>query len=97
MLMSDDEAIAEREFAPKHNKSEHAQPEWTGAFGIYKTSRRAVMINLGSIVWVFIVNLAAGILLRYVPRIGGFISILFGVFTSLCLVYLYLAGVNKRK
>ncbi len=67
---------------------------WQGAFAAYKPSREAVMLNIVPIVELWLINIVASVVLRYIPTIGQLISALISVFIGLCIYQLYLSGVK---
>lgn len=70
--------------------------KWPGAFGVYKDSKAAIMLNLVPIVELLLINIVANIVLRFIPFIGWIASLLISVFVATCVYQLYLAGVNGK-
>jgi uncharacterized membrane protein len=89
------------EQTPTHDLEVTTQNTWPGAFGIYKTSRKAVMVNLIPIIELVLINVVVGSVLRFLPTngfkvFGNIVSIFLGIFINICLIKLYLAGLNGR-
>ncbi len=70
---------------------------WPGAFGIYKNSKAAVMVNLVPIIELWALNIVVNIVLNYVPLIGRLVSSLFSIFIATCIYHMYLAGIHNNK
>lgn len=91
----------EDEQTPNQNLYTNSQNEWPGAFGIYKFSRKAVLVNLILIIEFVLINVVVGSVFRYLPVLGfkvfgNIVSIFLGIFINICLIKLYLAGLNSK-
>ncbi len=94
--------MAEQATQPNTNAAEAALPpvpsEWPGAFGLYKYSKAVVKVNLWTIVIIWVVTVAVGLILEWkVGIIGQIVSSLISVLGTAAYILAYLAGVRREK
>src|SRR6267142_3271670 len=71
---------------------------WPGAFGVYKYSKQAVMLNLGALVIIWVINFVlSGIVEAIFKSAGGFISLLISSLFTAAYVLVYLASVRGQR
>jgi hypothetical protein len=72
--------------------------QWPGAFGIYKFSKAAMKINLGSIALIWLLSVLIGGFLDWkLKDFSSLSSLIIGGLTAPALSLAYLAGVRKQK
>src|SRR3989344_1480963 len=69
---------------------------WPGAFGAYKYSKQAVMLNITTLIFLFLISILFSFI-KIVPLIGFVVSLILSVFISTAYYITYLAGVNGKK
>lgn len=69
---------------------------WPGAFGLYKYSRAAVMLNLGTFVILWLIDIIGGMFQR-VEVLGPLISLVVSLVFSVMLICTQLASVRGKK
>ena len=89
------------------NTTSAAPAEWPGAFGIYKTSRDAIRYNLGTVLLLAILLMAASIALdtllstlfgkRFADSFGQLISYALSTYFTIALTYAYLVSARHKK
>lgn len=69
---------------------------WPGAFGIYKYSRAAVMLNLATFVILWLIDIIGGMFQRF-GAVGSLISLIIALLFSVMLVCTQLASARGKK
>lgn len=80
------------------NASLPSAPEsWPGAFGAFKYSKQAVMINIWTLVLLFLTVIVVALLLDKQGTVGQFISGLISTYVSVAYTLTFIAGVRKQE
>jgi hypothetical protein len=75
----------------------HALPaEWPGAFGVYKYSRAAVMLNVGTFVLLWVIDLINGGIGR-AGKVGSIVSIIISLLLTVTFICTQLASARGKK
>jgi len=71
---------------------------WPGGFGAYKFSKKAVKLNLGTIVLLWIIDLAVGGGFDFIfKRGGGLVGLVFGSLVMAALTLTFIASVRGKR
>jgi hypothetical protein len=72
--------------------------EWPGAFGAYKYSKRAVRLNLGTLIilWLAVAIISGGVE-KGMHATGGLISSLISALAAACYAIIFIAGVRRQR
>lgn len=71
--------------------------QWPGAFGLYKYSKQAVMLNLGTLVIFWLIGIAVSIVTYKLGIVGNLINFVVGAFAAAGYVATFIAGVRGEK
>ncbi len=86
------------EQTPQPANNQTVSDNWPGAYGVYKTSKQAVKMNLETLVLIGLLNIIVGSSLGFVFRRGGnFLGLVLGSYTTAALVIVFLASVRGKK
>src|SRR3954470_16256107 len=71
---------------------------WPGAFGLYKYSKQAVLLNLGTLIGLWLISVVAGIFLGdKLGIVGRVLAFVVSAYVSAGCAYAFLAGVRGQK
>jgi hypothetical protein len=74
---------------------------WPGGFGIYRTSKEAVLRNLSTIIWLivlgFVGGMVIGLLFRRVFILQEIVAIALGLYLQVAYILVYLSGVRGKR
>ena len=69
---------------------------WPGAFGAYKYSKVAVLLNIGTLAILYVTNIALSFI-QYVPKVGWIIANVISIFISIAIYSTLLASAQGKK
>ncbi len=71
--------------------------EWPGAFGVFKYSKNAVMLNIGAYLILLVISMILSVIGNNLSEFVSFIFSIVSIFFSIALTFVLIAGAQGRK